>query len=151
MFGQQVNRIAPLGPATAYQTYSISVGRDVGVVAACKDVGCEYWRDGWDSPVDESTEQGRMWAHMIRHPEAYGQARRDFRELRRGDGVTVFRFAPYQRCFREHRTRPDLFVVRDGDWRGNPTKRGRVHANGRDWADDFIEHEGQLADLRQKG
>lgn len=146
MFDQQPNRVAPLGPASAYVTYSISVGRDVEVVAACQDVGCEYWRDGWDSPIDERTEQGRMWAHMIRR-----ESGRDFKELKRADGVTVFRFAPYQRCFREHRTRPDLFVVRDGDWRGNPTKRGRVHANGRDWAEDFQEHEGQLADLRKKG
>lgn len=148
MFEQQVNRVAPLGPPAAYMTYSISMGRDVEVVAACKDVGCEYWRDGWDSPVDERTEQGRMWAHMIRHDPAM---RRDFKELRREDGVTIFRFAPYQRCFQEHRTVPDLFVARDGDWRGNPTGRGRVHSSGRDWAEDFIEHEGALADLRARG
>lgn len=143
---QMINRHTPLGPSGAYVTYGISVGRDVEVVAACKDVGCEYWRDGWDSPIDERTEQGRMWAYMIRE-----ESGRTFRELRRADGVTVFRFEPYQRCFREHRTTPDRFLVRDGDWRGNPTGRGRLHANGADWADDFREHEGALADLREKG
>ena len=145
-FEQKVNRIAPLGPANAYQTYSISVGRDVEVVAACKDVGCEYWRDGWDTHIDESTDLGKAQASYIRR-----QSGRTFTELRTAAGITIFRFASGQRCFREHRTRPDLFVVRDGDWRGNPTKRGRVHANGRDWAEDFAEHEIALADLRQKG
>jgi hypothetical protein len=146
MFDQQPNRIAPLGPSSAYVTYAISMRPDTGFRFTCQEVGCEYWREGWDSPVDERTEQGRMWAHVIRH-----ESRRTFKELRREDGVTVFRFDPYQRCFRDHDTLPDLFVVRDGDWRGNPTKRGRVHANGLEWAEDFQEHEGALADLRQRG
>lgn len=140
-----VHRYTPLGPASAYQTYSISRRGDGGVVAACKDAGCEYWRDGWDSPVDERTPEGRLWAHAIRH-----ESGRAFKELRRADGVTVFRFEPYQRCFRTH-TVTDFFRVRDGDWRGNPTQRLRVHANGRDWAEDFALHEGALTDLRQKG
>lgn len=146
MFEQQPNRIAPLGPSSAYITYSITARPDTGQRFTCQEVGCEYWRDGWDSPIDERTETGRMWAWMIRH-----QSGRDFKELPRADGVTVFRFAAHQRCFRDHETIPDLFVVRDGDWRGNPTKRGRVHVNGVDWAEDFMQHEGQLADLREKG
>ncbi len=146
MFEQQVNRIAPLGPSSAYVTYGISMRPDTGLVFTCQEVGCEYWREGWDSPVDERTEVGRMWAHMIRF-----DSKRDFTELRRADGVTVFRFKPYQRCFQDHDTIPDLFVVRDGDWRGNPTQRGRVHVNGFDWFDDLREHEGALADIRAKG
>lgn len=145
-FGHQPFRFQPLGDPGDYLTYSISAGRDTSVVAACKDVGCEYWRDGWDSPIDERTEVGRMWAYLIRH-----ESGRDFDELKCSDGVTIFRFKPYQRCFREHHTRLDVFRVRDGDWRGNPTQRIRLHANGRDWIEDLIEHEGALADLRQKG
>jgi hypothetical protein len=144
--GQQASRIAPLGRPDDYITYSISAGRDTGIVYTCQEVGCEYWREGWDSPVDERTEQGRLWAWAIRH-----ESRRDFDELKRGDGVTVFRFKPYQRCFQDHETLPDVFRVRDGDWRGNPTQRIRLHANGLDWIEDLVEHEGGLADLRAKG
>jgi hypothetical protein len=146
IFSQQPNRIPPLGPASAYVSYEIRALPDTTVVAACKDVGCEYWRDGWDSPVDERTVEGRMQAYTIRRHSG-----RTFTELRRADGVTVFRFAPYQRCFREHRTKPDLWLKRDGDWRQNPTGRKRLHQRATDWVEDFQEHEGRLADLRQKG
>lgn len=145
-FRQQANRPAPLGAASLYQTYQITAQPDRWIVQACKEAGCEYWATGWDSPVDERTEQGKLWAFMIRKKSG-----RKFKELRRGDGVTVFRFDPYQRCFREHRTKQDLLIVRHGDWRGNPSGRGRVHVSAADWVEDFQEHEGALADLRQKG
>lgn len=143
---QMINRAVPLGDPGQYVTYGISATPDTAVVAACHEVGCEFWRDGWDSIVDERTADGQIQARTIR-----GMSKRDFRELRTADGLTVFRFKAGQRCFREHYTKPDRFIVRDGDWRGNPTGRGRLHANGRDWAEDFAEHEGALADLRKQG
>lgn len=146
MFEQQVNRHAPLGPSSAYVTYSISMPPDTGLKFTCQEVGCEYWRDGWETTVDEAADLGKAQASYIRW-----QSGRTFKETRTGDGLTVFRFESHQRCFKDHDTLPDLFVVRDGDWRGNPTKRGRVHANGLDWAEDFIEHEGALADIRARG
>lgn len=145
-FAQQVSRIAPLGRPGDYVTYNIAAGRDTGVVAACKDVGCQAWAHGWETTVDEATDLGAAQASYIRW-----QSGRTFTEARTGGGLTVFRFESFQRCFAEHRTNPDVFSVRDGDWRGNPTRRGRLHANGRDWIEDLIEHEGGLADLRQKG
>jgi hypothetical protein len=150
MFGQEPSRIQPLGPASAYLTYSISATRDTGVVAACRDVGCPHWRDGWDTIVDESDLSpfgGKARADYIRS----GQSGRTFREAHTATGLTVFRFDPYQRCFTEHRTRPDLFTRRDGDWRGNPTGRVYRHTRAEDWAEDFQEHEGALADQRKQG
>jgi hypothetical protein len=41
--------------------------------------------------------------------------------------------------------------VRDGDFRGNPTGRRRMHASGADWVEDFAEHQAKLADQQQKG
>jgi hypothetical protein len=158
MAGQApAHSVAPLMGFAAYQTYSITAQRDRYIVQACKDAGCAYWRDGWESPVDERTEQGRMWAFLIRKKSG-----RDFTEHKRADGVTVFRFSPYQRCFQEHRTKADLFVARIGDWRGNPRgelerelhlarNAGRIHTRPQDWVEDAMEHEGRLADLRQKG
>lgn len=138
--------VRPLAPASAYQTYAITAQQDRYIIQACKDAGCAYWRDGWESPIDERTEQGRMWAYLIRK-----ESGRSFKECRRADGVTVFRFDPYQRCFQEHRTKADLLVVRHGDWRGNPSGWSRVHTRPQDWVEDFMEHEGALGDLRQKG
>ncbi len=146
MFAQQPFRIPPLGPASAYITYSITAPRDTGVIAACHEVGCPAWRDGWETTVDEATQLGTNQAAYIRTG-----SRRTFRERRTDAGLTVFVFESGQRCFAEHRTRPDLFAVRDGDWRGNPTGRVRQHTRPLDWAEDFMEHEDHLADQRKKG
>jgi len=143
---QQMNRIEPAMGVGAYQTYSITSPHDRLVPAACEQVGCEQWYYGWQSTVDESTELGRSQAQYIRH-----QSGRTFREQRTGAGMTVFTFEARQRCFANHQTRPELYVVRDGDWRGNPTGRRRVHANAADWTEDFGEHQQRIADQIERG
>jgi hypothetical protein len=139
-------RIEPNMPAHLYQTYSITAPTDTTIVAACEQVACAAWRNGWDSVIDESTELGQQQAAYIR-----GQSRRTFREQKRGDGLTVFRFEAHQRCFEEHRTRPEIYLVRDGDHRGNPTGRKRQHTRPADWVEDMAENQGHLIDLRERG
>lgn len=143
---QMANRIDPNLPVGAYQTYSISAQRDVAVVAACEQVGCAAWQYGWESKIDESTQLGQQQAHYIRHVSG-----RTFREQKTGDGLTVFRFEAHQRCFAEHRTNPEIYLVRDGDWRGNPTGRRRQHTRPADWVEDFGEHQQRIVDQQQKG
>lgn len=143
---QMVNRIEPNLPVGAYQTYSITAPRDVTVIAACEQVECPQWRNGWDSVIDERTDLGTTQAAYIR-----GQSGRTFREMRTDAGLTVFRFESGQRCFAEHRTRPEIYLVRDGDWRGNPTGRRRQHTRPADWVEDMAENQGRLIDLQQKG
>lgn len=118
--------------------YVIRMPKDLGVIAACKDVGCENWRHGWDTILDERTPAGRDGAAWIRQHSG-----RDFTEIRGGD-VTVFRFAPHQRCFTEHRTRPQQFLVVTG-----PQVAAR--AGLREWIDDLDEHAGQLAEQARRG
>jgi hypothetical protein len=118
------------------RVYSLLMPPDTTIRAACEDVGCEYWRDGWDSPVDERTAEGQTWARLIRH-----ESGRTFRELRRADGVTVFRFGPGQRCFREHRTRPGRYLVRGV----------REHSSLGDWIEDIGEHVTSIEDLKKRG
>ncbi|MBH1939045.1 hypothetical protein I5Q34_33120 [Streptomyces sp. AV19] len=130
----------------AYQTYSIAQPRDTLVAAACEQVGCAAWRYGWASVIDESTALGQQQARYIR-----AESRRTHRESKRGDGLTVFRFESGQRCFAEHQTRPELYAVRDGDWRGNPTGRTRRHQRAADWVEDFGEHQLRLVDQHEKG
>lgn len=139
-------RIDPNLPVGAYQTYSIRQPADTLVRAACEQVGCDAWARGWESSIDESTALGRQQAAYIRQ-----SAGRTFREQRTSAGLTVFRFEAGQRCFAEHRTRPQLFAVRDGDWRGNPTGRTRQHSRPADWVEDFGEHQLRIADQQEKG
>lgn len=133
-------------PVTAYETYSITSPRDTAVKAACEQVSCPQWRHGWDTAVDESTELGTAQAAYIR-----SQSGRTFRELRTEAGLTVFRFESGQRCFAEHRTRPEVYLVRDGDFRGNPTGRRRQHTRPQDWVEDFGEHLQLVNDVRARG
>ncbi|MEV7470272.1 hypothetical protein AB0O20_27765 [Streptomyces kronopolitis] len=143
---RSINRIEPNMPVQAYQTFSITTPRDTAVRAACEQVGCAAWRFGWESTIDERTQLGQQQAAYIR-----GQSHRTFREQQRGDGLTVFRFDSGQRCFAEHQTRPEIYAVRDGDWRGNPTGRTRQHTRPQDWVEDFGEHQQRIADQRKEG
>jgi hypothetical protein len=139
-------RLAPLHAVEAYQTYSIATPPDVLIKAACEQVGCEAWRNGWESVINEATDLGKAQANYIRT-----RAGRTFREQRTAGGFTVFRFEAGQRCFAEHQTRPELYAVRDGDWRGNPTGRARQHVRAADWVEDFGEHQQRIADQTEKG
>lgn len=140
-----INRIPPQGPVGAYQTYTVSSPTDRLVRTACEQAGCLAWRYGWETRVDESTPIGQQQAHYVRV-----QSGRTFREFRTQDGLTVFRFEPYQRCFAEHRTRPEFYGVRAGDWRRSLGVLRR-HTRAADWVEDFGEHQQRLAEERQKG
>jgi len=139
-----VNRIQPLGPARAYRTFQIVAPPDKTVAAACEKVGCQAWLHGWDTVIDESTQLGAQQAAYIRT-----ESRRTFRETRRGDGMTVFRFESRQRCFAEHRTRPEIYLVKDGDWR--QSRNPHRHAGPADWVEDFSTHQDQLATRLERG
>lgn len=145
----KLNRLTPKLPPQALKSYVLLSPRDTTVVAACRDVGCPHWAHGWVSAVDESTTTGSMQAEYIRS----GRSGREFRELpgRTPEGLTAFRFGPFQRCFREHRTRPETGLVRGGDWRGNPRGERRVHKTLADWQEDFGEHQSRLAQAIEKG
>ena len=142
----QLFRVPPVLPVTAMQSYRIHSPRDTTVRAACEQVGCEAWRHGWETKVDESTNLGQFQAAYIRQSSG-----RTFTELRTAEGMTVFRFEPGQRCFADHQTWPERFIVRDGDWRGNPTGRQRVHQRAADWVEDFGEHQQRLKDATERG
>jgi len=139
-------RIIPALPAEAMKSYRIVSPRDTAVKVACEQAGCLQWRHGWDTTVDESTDLGRMQAAYIRT-----ESGRTFRELRTEAALTVFRFEAGQRCFADHETRPEKFIVRGGDWRGNPRGEFRQHASAADWVEDFALHQQALHDAVERG
>ena len=144
-----INRAAPKLEPQFLKSYVLLSPRDTTVVAACPEVGCGHWKRGWETRVDEATTTGKMQAEYIRS----GRSGREFRELpgRAADGKTVFRFAPWQRCFREHRTRPEVGLVRGGDWSGNPRGEKRVYKTLANWQEDFGEHQGRLVQAIKRG
>lgn len=140
-----LQRIQPVGEPEHYQTYSITSPPDRTVRAACEQVGCEQWRLGWQSVVDESTTLGKSQAAYIRQKSG-----RTFREQKTTTGLTVFRFESGQRCFAEHQTRPEIYLVRGGDWRKH-TGPPRTHQRAADWQEDFGEHQLRLVAQRERG
>lgn len=144
-------RIQPQGPASAYQTFAIRRPQqpDAWVPASCEDVDCEHWRNGWVTRVPTGSElanavrtAGRRWVSLIVN----------------ADGTTTFSFAAGTPCFKASQHRqlrrpdiPDLFVVRGGDWRGNPTGERRVHTRPDDWVEHFQEVTAAVADQIEKG
>lgn len=143
-----MNRIQPAMPAAAYKTYQIAAPLGTHFrPATCAEVDCPDYLHGWRVRVENLT------------PELLHTARncgRRYREVQVAQGETWLSFEAGQSCFRagEHRKRlerPELFIVRGGDHRGNPLGQSREHTRPEDWVEDFAEHQQGLADTQQKG
>jgi hypothetical protein len=138
-----------MGPA-AYKTFAIRAPLATHWnILTCADAGCEAHEYGWDSLIDETTGLGRRQAAYIR-----GEAARRFTEERQADGLTRFSFPAGQRCFAEHKTRntrPERYVERGGDFRGNPTGERREHREPGDWQESFAAHQERLSRLAGRG
>lgn len=138
-----INRIQPQMPAHAYTTYEILAPAATHFrVGTCDEAGCLAQRHGWTTTVDETTDLGARQAHYIRR-----QSGRRFVESREA-GLTVFTFEAGQKCFATHKVnleRPELYVVRGGDFRGNPRGEVRRHSRPDSWVNDFAEHQDRIA------
>ena len=138
-----VNRVAPKLAAQQMQSYEIRSPRETHQrKATCTEVGCKAQANGWVSNIDETSSLGQRQAHYIRK-----QSGRRYTEARTPEGLTRFKFLPGQTCFGEHYMsldRPEFYIVRDGDWRGNPTGRRRLHDKPEHWVEDFATHQESL-------
>lgn len=147
--GMQVTRIAPRLPTQAVRSFDIVSPPETHTrKATCKEVECQHYGRGWVTKVDVSTELGQKQANYIRLLSG-----RTFTHTEVGTLVT-FTFPALQDCFTEHRVsleRPSLFIVRDGDWRGNPSGYVRKHRNGDDWVDDFANNQDRLKTAQDRG
>jgi hypothetical protein len=141
--------VMPKLPAHAVKTYAVLQPLDSHFrVADCTEVGCLQNANGWDSVLDVSTVKGARAAEYIR-----SEAGRAYTVVETGT-IVRFRFPPGQRCFHEHHLpleRPALFVVRDGDWRGNPRGTPARRLSDADWVDDFANHQQRIADRLEQG
>jgi len=134
-----------VGPVTAYKTFAVSAPASHYRPAACAEVDCEDYLNGWTMIV--SLTDGQV-LHAVR------TSGRPYRETIGPVSVT-FDFEPGHACRTpsQHRIlqRPEIYLVRDGDWRGNPSGRRRVHTRPDYWVEDFGEHQSKLIEIAQRG
>lgn len=143
-----LNRIQPNGPVQAYRTFQILAPASTHRrKATCKEVDCPQYLNGWRVRVESL--DGPM-LHVAR------TSGRKFTELHVAEGENWLVFEAGQPCFRagQHSVpldKQELFIARDGDYRGNPTGNVRRHTRPEDWTEEFSEHQDKLTRLIQNG
>jgi hypothetical protein len=146
-----VNRITPGLPADLMQTYEIKAPKSTHWrTATCAEVDCEAAERGWKMVLDLTTDLGQRQARYIKHHSG-----RRFEIADQRDGLVTLIFRGGQECFQEHRVRtdrPEIYQVRPGDFRGNPSGRPvRVHTKPEHWIEDFQENTARLTQLAERG
>ncbi|MGA5116850.1 hypothetical protein [Streptomyces pseudogriseolus] len=144
-------RLQPNLRPAEYKTYAITAPISTHFrPGTCEEADCPNYRSGWKSVIDERSDLGQAQAHYIRK-----ESGRKFTESQDAFGLTTFTFEAGQPCFTQHKVRlerPELYIVRDGDWRGNPLgTQVRQHTRPELWAEDFAEHQDRLARTIEKG
>ena len=137
-----------LGPEH-YKTYQVAAPLATHYrKATCKEVQCDAWAKGFVSKIDVSTPLGQRQAKYIE-----GKSGRRFLSTQDGTVIT-YRFPFGQECFRPHHVpleREPFFVVKGGDFRGNPRGIPAVRRSMSDWVDDFANHQNGVAEVRERG
>lgn len=146
-----LQRITPRLDPQHYQTYSVKAPLSTHWRrGTCEETGCLAAYSGWKMKIDITTEMGQRQAYYIRK-----QSGRKFTESRLPNGFIEFTFASGQDCFKEHRVRlerQEQFIVKGGDWRGNPKgQRPRIHTKPEFWVEDFSENQDRLNRIIEKG
>lgn len=144
-----LNRVTPKLPANAVKTYSIRSPLATHFrKATCQEVDCANYTNGWLTRLDTAIPQQAQLANDIRL-----RLGRKFVAVERGT-IVEFTFPPGQQCFARHQVplqRPEFYVVRDGDWRGNPRGTAPVQRTADDWLDDFANHQDRLKTAIERG
>lgn len=145
----QLSRIQPLMGPEAYKTYAVVSPLSTHFrPATCAEANCSYHRDGFQVRVEGLAPEV---LHAVQH------SGRKYTVQTVAEGETYLVFEPGQSCLQQslHRVpvdRPPLYIVRDGDFRGNPRgTKARLHQNPGDWVDDFATHQQAIADAIQEG
>lgn len=144
-----VQRIEPSMPVQGMQSFEIASPVETHhKVISCKEAGCQRYRDGWRTVLDVSTLEGARQARWIIN---YSGRKYKLEEV---GNVLTFTFPAFQRCFGKHTKpleRPELYIVRDGDWRGNPTGKTMQHTRPEHWVEHSAETLDKLRTAQQKG
>jgi len=151
----RLNRITPrLGPEY-YQSYTMSLPLSTHWrPATCEEVDCPDFINGFVLTVDTSTDLGQKQYYYVTHDKS-----RKYSMQRLNQYTYKFIYGPGNNPFagpaHEHRLpigREPYWLVRGGDWRGNP--RGietRVHTKPEFWVEDCADNQQKLAEFEKRG
>lgn len=143
-----VSRPEPMGGPGLYKTYQIVAPVQTHFrPASCAEVQCAGHRLGFRTIVASDSPQA-----------AYIRARsgRKFAESPAGAGLAQFDFPAGQTCFQAsaHRVsleREPFYLVKDGDYRGNPYGTRPTQRRAGEWVDDFATHQQAVSDRIERG
>lgn len=145
---QRMNRIPPQGRVQDYKTYQIvSPISTHWEPATCAQVDCPEYRNGWRVRIEGLPPE------MVHAARTTG---RKFMELEVAHNEHWLVFEAGQPCFRasQHRRlldKQEVFIARDGDFRGNPTGNVRRHTRPEFWVEDMAENLDNLRALHKRG
>jgi hypothetical protein len=154
----QLSRPDPLMRPESYKTYSVVSPISTHFrPGTCAETDCPHYLNGWGVRLENLTPDLRETVKSATFERQGRQVKYRYTVQALADGHIYLVFEAGQPCFRasQHRVRidkPPLFLVRDGDWRGNPRRtRARQHLNPQNWVEDFAGHQQGLADEIAKG
>jgi hypothetical protein len=135
-------------PPSSYKTYQIAAPISTHWrPASCAEVECPNYLHGWKVRADVLDEK------MI-HTATHSGRKFVWQRLSELENWLVYEAG--QPCFQAavHRVRvdrPELYIVREGDRRGNPRSTGPVQLSSVNWVDDFSEHQASIAGAVERG
>lgn len=132
-----LNRVEPLLGAHQMKTHAMLAPLATHWrKGTCEEAECQPYLQGWGTPASAFNEEDVQRLKRMGYRWGVVQIT---------DGQDHFWFEAGQQCFRSHAEphmvqngRPGLFIVRDGDHRGNPRKTEPVIFSSPDsWADSL--------------
>lgn len=139
-----MNRLQPVLPVEKMQTYRVASPISTHTrPATCEEVGCPQFLRGWVTKVPIGSPEHQMMKQILsRHsPDKLRREAKDITSI--GSPNAEYLFPPGTPCFKAstHRKsldRPEMYLVRGGDWRGN-TGLIRRHTRPEHWVEDSQE------------
>jgi acetylornithine deacetylase/succinyl-diaminopimelate desuccinylase-like protein len=130
------------------QQFKIRFRPDMATVMKCLEAQCPDYENGWASIIDESSDLGKKQAHYIRAESGRGfkeysseNAAIEFPQMASlAPGLSVFIFAPGQKCFRNHLDREVQFFHGE-----------REHVRPKDFNEDMTESAYAVVRSRERG
>lgn len=116
--------------------------------ATCAEVECPAYAGGWVMGFDLTDPEKAAAARWIRDHSG----RKFTAQL--APGKVTLTFAAGQTCFEKHRVpldREPFYVVRGGDFRGNPERYRVQHANAETFVDQWENDLDRLNTIRERG
>lgn len=143
-----LNRITPQGQVQDYRTFQILAPRSTHRrKATCAEVHCPHYELGWKVRVEG------LDAQMLHTAKTSG---RKYTELHVAENENWLLFESGQPCFRAAThslplDKQEIFIARDGDYRGNPTGNMRKHTRPEFWIEEMQENNSKVRERLERG